>query len=345
MQTRRSSASSPRGNRAASIRSVALTRAPDDLELRLEEHRRPLTGYCYRMLGSTFEAEDAVQETMLRAWRSIERFEGRSALKSWLYRIATNVCLDMLDGRKRRARPMDLSGAGTPESELTTLPEATWLEPIPDARVLPEAGDPAELAQARETLKLAFVNALQHLPARQRAVLILREALRWSAAETAELLDSSVASVNSALQRARAALDAGGVAVTETAMGLDDDQRALLDRYVAAFESYDMDSLVSLLHEDATMSMPPHALWLRGPEHIRTWMLTTGRACEGSRLITTTANGMPAYGQYRASAGGGFEPWALGVLEISDGRITGLNSFLDTARLFPLFGLPARLDS
>jgi len=177
---------------------------PRDLELALEQHRRALTGYCYRMLGSTFEAEDAVQEAMLRAWRSFDRFEGRSALKSWLYKIATNVCLDMLDGRKRRARPMDLSGAGTPESELTTLPEATWLEPIPDARVLPEAADPAELAQERETLRLAFVNALQHLPARQRSVLILREALRWSAAETAELLETSVPSVNSALQRARA---------------------------------------------------------------------------------------------------------------------------------------------
>jgi len=324
----------------------ASTRIPEDFERQLAQHRRALTGYCYRMLGSTFEAEDAVQEAMLRAWRSIDRFEGRSALKSWLYKIATNVCLDMLDGRKRRARPMDLSGAGTPESTLTTLPEATWLEPIPDARVLPDVADPAELAQERETLRLAFVNALQHLPARQRSVLILREVLRWSAAETAELLETSVPSVNSALQRARAALDAGGIQIAESATDLDDDKRALLDRYVAAFEAYDMDSLVSLLHEDATMSMPPHALWLRGPEHIRTWFLTVGSACRGSRLIPTMANGMPAYGQYRSNGpDGGFHPWGLGVLEISGGQIVGLNTFLDTERLFPLFGLPATPDA
>src|SRR3954447_1012206 len=208
---------------------------PLELERQLEEQRRPLTGYCYRMLGSSFEAEDAVQEAFLRAWRNADRFEGRSAFKSWLYKIATNVCLDMLDGRKRRARPMDLSGVSTPESPLTTLPEATWLEPIPDARVPPETTDPAELAQERETLKLAFVNALQHLPARQRSVLILREVLRWSAAETAELLETSVPSVNSALQRARASLDATGAQLAETSADLDEDKRALLDRYVAAF--------------------------------------------------------------------------------------------------------------
>jgi RNA polymerase sigma-70 factor (ECF subfamily) len=312
---------------------------PKDLERQLEEHRRALIGYCYRMLGSTFEAEDAVQEAMLRAWRSYDRFEGRSAFKSWLYRIATNVCLDMLDGRKRRARPMDLSGAGTPQSDLNTLPEATWLEPIPDALVLPEAADPAELAQERETLKLAFINALQHLPARQRSVLILREALRWSAAETAELLDTSVASVNSALQRARATLDAGGVHVAESVNELDADQRELLDRYVKAFEAYDMDSLVSLLAEDATMSMPPHALWLRGVDDIRAWFLGTGSGCRGSRLIMTTANGMPAYGQYRC-VDGEYVPWGLGVLEISGGRVVGINTFVDAERLFPLWNLP-----
>jgi RNA polymerase sigma-70 factor (ECF subfamily) len=315
---------------------------PDDFELQLEQHRRALTGYCYRMLGSTFEAEDAVQEAMLRAWRNVDRFEGRSAFKSWLYRIATNVCLDMLDGRKRRARPMDLSEVHTPQSALTTLPEATWLEPVPDARVLPDGGDPAELAQERETLKLAFVNALQHLPAKQRSVLILREALRWSAAETAELLGTSVASVNSALQRARATLDAGGVEVAQSPSALDASERELLDRYVAAFEAYDMDSLVSLLHEDATMSMPPYALWLRGHEHIRTWFLTAGAPCRGSRLVLTTANGAPAYGQYRRNAdGSGYHPWGLGVLEISGGRIVGINTFLDVERLFPHFGLPA----
>src|SRR4051794_9860455 len=249
---------------------------PLELERQLEEQRRPLTGYCYRMLGSSFEAEDAVQEAFLRAWRNADRFEGRSAFKSWLYKIATNVCLDMLDGRKRRARPMDLSAVGSPESHLTSSPEATWLEPIPDARVLPEAADPAELAQERETLRLAFVNALQPLPAKQRSVLILREVLRWSAAETAELLDTSVPSVNSALQRARASLDGSGVQLAEDASKLDADQQELVERYLKAFEAYDMDSLVSLLAEDATMSMPPYDLWLRGTEHIRTWFLTAG---------------------------------------------------------------------
>ena len=308
----------------------------------LEQHRRELTGYCYRMLGSSFEAEDAVQETMLRAWRNIDSFEGRSALKSWLYRIATNVCMDMLNGRKRRARPMELTEVGTPASALNTLPEVTWLEPIPDAHVLPAGGtDPAELAQAQETLRLAFVATLQHLPARQRAVLILREVLRWSAAEVAELLDSSVASVNSALQRARATIADTQPTTDDTPPTLQTAEAELLDRYVQAFEAYDMDSLVALLHEDATLSMPPYDLWLRGREHIVAWHLGIGHECRGSRLIPTSANGLPAFGQYRPSGpGGSFEPWALQVIEHSDGRITGLNAFLDTARLFPLFGLP-----
>src|SRR6478609_10654360 len=313
-----------------------------DFELQLEQHRRALTGYCYRMLGSSFEAEDAVQEAFLRAWRNVDRFEGRSAFKSWLYKIATNVCLDMLDGRKRRARPMDLSAVGTPDvAQLTTSPEATWLEPIPDARVLPETGDPAELAQERETLRLAFVNALQHLPPKQRSVLILREVLRWSAAETAELLDTSVPSVNSALQRARASLDETGVQLADSDAGLDADEQELLARYVKAFEAYDMDALVALLAEDATMSMPPHDLWLTGHEHIRTWFTTAGAACNGSKLILTSANGQPAYGQYRRNAdGSGYHPWGLGVLEISGGQVVGINTFLDVDRLFPLFGLP-----
>jgi len=312
------------------------------LERRLEAHRRELTGYCYRMLGSSFEAEDAVQDTMLRAWRSIERFEGRSSLKSWLYRIATNVCVDMLNGRQRRARPMELTEVGTPDSSLHTLPEVTWLEPIPDARVLAQSSDPAELAQAQETLRLAFVAALQHLPARQRAVLILREVLRWSAAETAELLDTSVASVNSALQRARATIADTDPTTEDATPTLQDDEAELLDRYVAAFEQYDIDALVKLLREDATLSMPPFDLWLRGPEHIAAWHLGVGHECRGSRLIATSgANGLPAFGQYRPTGpGGSFEPWALQVIEHSNGRITGLNAFLDTARWFPLFGLP-----
>jgi RNA polymerase sigma-70 factor, ECF subfamily len=317
--------------------------ASAELEAELEQHRRQLTGYCYRMLGSAFEAEDAVQETLLRAWRSLDRFEGRAALSSWLYRIATNVCLTMLDGRQRRARPMDLGPAGTIDGALTTLPEATWLEPIPDSRVLLEEGDPAELAISRETLRLAFVAALQHLPARQRAVLILRDVLRWKASEVAELLDTSVASVNSTLQRARATLAARDLAVSDPAAPMGEDDRALLARYVDAFEQFDIDGLVALLHEEATLSMPPYELWLQGRDVLRGWYLGTGSHCRGSRLVAISANGLPAFGQYRPSGpGGSFEPWALQVVESSDGRITAINTFLDTARLFPLFGLPEK---
>jgi RNA polymerase sigma-70 factor (ECF subfamily) len=320
---------------------AALAPPAGELEAQLEQHRSPLTGYCYRMLGSAFEAEDAVQETMLRAWRSYDSFEGRAAFKSWLYRIATNVCLTMLESRGRRARPMDLGPAGTVDGKLGTLPEATWLEPMPDAHVLPGDGDPAELALSRETLRLAFVAALQHLPPRQRAVLILREVLRWKATEVAELLDTSVVSVNSALQRARATLEAHDVAADDPVATLGADDRALLERYVTAFEEYDIDALVTLLHEDATMSMPPFELWLQGSSVLREWFLGTGIGCRGSRLVPTTANGMPAFGQYRSSGpDGGFEPWALQVIDISGGRVVAINSFLDTARLFPLFGLP-----
>jgi len=316
------------------------------VEAELEQYRRELTGYCYRMLGSAFEAEDAVQETLVRAWRGLDRFEGRAALRSWLYRIATNVCLDMLGSRQRRALPMDLGPAATASSPVPDpLPEVSWLGPIPDGRVLADGGDPAEVAVARETIRLAFVAALQHLAPRQRAVLILREVLSWPASEVAELLETSVASVNSALQRARATLASVGAAETDTLQPLDKAQRALLARYVDAFERYDMDSLASLLHEDVTMQMPPLELWLRGHADIRAWMLGTGSGCRGSRLVPTVANGIPAFGQYRPSGPGGrYEPWALQVIEISAGRIVGLNQFLDTERLFPLFGLPPRLE-
>ena len=318
-----------------------------ELERSFEQLRPQLTGYCYRMLGSAFEAEDAVQETMLRAWRSFDRFEGRAALSSWLYRIATNVCLTMLDGRNRRARPMDVGGPGSPyteQSALGTLPEAYWVEPIPSGRVLSDESDPAELAQSRETLRLAFVAALQHLPARQRAVLILREVLRWQATEVAELLDTSVASVNSALQRARATLADRDVTIDDPTPELDSDDHVLLARYVEAFEDFDMDALVALLHEDATLSMPPFELWLRGREAIRTWNLGTGSGCRGSRLVPINANGVPAFAQYRCSGPHGeFEPWALQILDIADGKIVAINSFLDVERMFPLFGVPATL--
>jgi RNA polymerase sigma-70 factor (ECF subfamily) len=312
----------------------AVTAAPGPAEL--EQHRRELTGYCYRMLGSPFEAEDAVQETMVRAWKALDRFEGRSALRSWLYRIATNVCLDMAKGRERRARPMDLGPAREPVFEnLATRPETTWLEPVP--------ADPAEVALERDTIRLAFVAALQHLPPRQRAALILCEVLRWQASEAAELLDTSVASVNSALQRARATLEQTDLSATEE---LDAAGRELLERYVKAFERYDIEALTSLIAEDATQSMPPYDLWLSGRDDIFTWWFGPGIGCKGSRVLPAPfANGSPAYGQYKPSeSGSGYDPWALQVLELSGGRIVELTFFLDTERLFPLFGLPPRLE-
>ncbi|MFE7774109.1 sigma-70 family RNA polymerase sigma factor [Streptomyces sp. NPDC057445] len=318
-----------------------------DLDSRLEQYRKELTGYCYRMLGSAFEAEDAVQDTMVRAWKSFEKFEGRSSLRSWLYRIATNVCLDMLNAGNRRARPMDLSAA-TPvaRAQLNARPEVTWLEPVPDGRVLPSVADPADRAVERETVRLAFVAALQHLPPRQRAVLILREVLAWKAAEVAELLGTSVASVNSALQRARATLADSAPTESDPADPLDEQQQRLLERYVAAFEGYDMKALTALLHEDATMSMPPYDLWLRGHDDIVGWMLGVGEVCRGSRLVPTVANGSPAFAQYHPSeSGDGYEPWALIVLEIKGGKVGGMDFFLDTKRWFPLFGLPERLST
>jgi len=324
--------------------SLAATLPVED---QLEQHRAELTGYCYRMLGSAFEAEDAVQEALLRAWRSFDRFEGRAALRSWLYRIATNVCLDMLEGRKRRARPMELGPAREPDAaNLNILPEVTWIEPMPDTRVVPE-GDPAEVAVARETIRLAFVAALQHLPPKQRAVLILCEVLRWKASEVAELLDTSVASVNSALQRARATLEAGNVTAATTAPSVDEADAELLARYVDAFERYDMDALTALIHEDATQSMPPYDMWLSGRDDILAWWVGPGAGCRGSRVIPVmAANGAPAFGQYKPSeTGEGFEPWALQVLEIADGRIVEFTFFLDTKTVFPLFGLPLQFES
>ena len=321
--------------------------ATPDVAGQLELYRRELTGYCYRLLGSPFEAEDAVQETMLRAWKAFERFEGRSALRSWLYRIATNVCLDMIAGRERRARPMDLGPSREPvAANLNALPEVTWIEPAPDSLVVPE-GDPAEVTAARETVRLAFVAALQHLPPRQRAVLILCEVLRWKASEAAELLETSVASVNSALQRARATLEASDLASATTSPSVDAADAELLARYVDAFERYDLDALTSLIHEDATQSMPPYDLWLRGRDDIFTWWFGPGIGCRGSRVIpTVSANGAPAFGQYKPSdSGQGYEPWALQVVEIENGQIAELTFFLDTARVFPLFGLPGRLDA
>ncbi len=311
----------------------------------LEQYRAELTGYCYRMLGAAFEAEDAVQETLLRAWRTFETFEGRASLRSWLYRIATNVCLSMMSARQRRARPMDLGPASSAATPLgPAMPEATWIEPIPDDRALPAGGDPAEVAVARESIRLAFVAALQHLPPRQRAVLILREVLRWRADEVAELLGTTVASVNSALQRARATLASRRVSSADPGAPMDDAQRELLARYVDAFERYDMDSLTALLHEDATWNMPPYELWLQTHADVRAWCLGPGIGCRGSRLVPIVANGSPAFGQYKPDPAGGLSAWSLQVLELSGDRISGITFFLDTARYFPAFGLPLRLD-
>jgi RNA polymerase sigma-70 factor, ECF subfamily len=318
---------------------ASVVAAPSFAE-QFEQYRVELTAHCYRMLGSV-EAEDAVQETFIRAWRAFDRFEGRSALRSWLYRIATNVCLDMLESRKRRARPMDLGPAVEPIVEHLRTPDQLWIEPMPDGRVVP-GGDPAEVVAGRESVRLAFVAALQQLPPRQRAVLILCEVLRWKASEVAELLDTSVASVNSALQRARATLEASDITPATTSPSVDAADAELLQRYVVAFESYDMEALTSLIHEDATQSMPPFDMWLAGRDDVLAWWVGPGNGCRGSRVIPVeSANGAPAFGQYKpAESGEGYEPWALQVLEIEDGRIVEFTFFLEVEKLFPLFGLP-----
>ena len=326
------------------MRQASISVAPEFGEL--EQHRAELRAYCYRMLGSPFDSEDAVQDTFVRAWRSRESFDGRAALKTWLYRIATNVCLDLLKGRGRRMMPMDLGPACEPVAvNLNLRSEKFWIEPIPEQLIAPEP-DPAEVVVTRESVRLAFVAALQHLPARQRAVLILREVLRWEATEVAELLGTSVPSVNSALQRARATVAKVDPGSADPKPALSEADRALLERYVAAFEQYDMVRLTSLIREDASQSMPPYDMWLRGRDDIFAWWVGPGISCAGSRLLPTAgANGSPAYGQYKPSPAGGYDPWALQVLELSDGRIGEFTFFLDTAKLFPLFGLPARLDA
>jgi RNA polymerase sigma-70 factor (ECF subfamily) len=315
---------------------------PDSVtaDLDLEPYRRELTGFCYRMLGSGFDAEDAVQETMVRAWRSVDRLEERGALKSWLYRIATNVCYDMLQGASKRARPMDLASASTADCALDApLPEEQWIQPLPDANL-----DPAEIAASKETLRLAFVAALQHLPARQRAVLILREVLRWQASEVAELLDTSVASVNSALQRARATMDELQLDTSGPPEVDDSEQQELLAQYVDAFARYDVSQLVTLLKEDVVFNMPPFELWLQGPDQVAQWMLGPGIECKSAKLLTTRANGCPAVAIYKVSEPGVWSPFNLAVLEIAGGEITGITNFL-YPELFGAFGLPERLTA
>ena len=309
----------------------------------LELHRAALTGHCYRMLGSAFDAEDAVQEAMVRAWKALNRFDGRSSMRTWLYKIATNVCLDALSARSRRARPIEEGPVGTVADELETRPRTHWLEPMPDARFLPSDADPFEKVALRQSTRLAFVAALQHLPARQRAALLLSEVLGWSAQEVAASLEMSVPAVNSALQRARATLATRNVSVAGEQ--LTESQTELLEKYVNAFHAYDVDALVALMREDATLSMPPYTLWLQGPQNIRAWLLGRGIGCRGSRLIRTDACGSPAFAQYRRSPEGGYHPWSLTILELDGARIKAWNAFLDTERLFPLFGLPLGLPA
>jgi RNA polymerase sigma-70 factor (ECF subfamily) len=316
---------------------------PTELERALETHRRELTGYCYRMLGAGSEAEDAVQETMVRAWKAYDSFEGRSSMRSWLYRIANNVCIDMHRSPQRRARPMDM-GPSTRHVDAKLgdqTPEHAFVQPIADERVIDVAGDPADVAAARETIRLAFVAALQHLPARQRSVLILCEVLKWQASEVAELLDTSVASVNSALQRARATLESHR---GERLDPVDADQQELLARYVSAFERYDITELVTLLRDDVILSMPPWDLWLVGPDDLAGWFLNEGIVCQNGRLIPVDVNGTAGFGNYHYVAPGVWEPWAIQVIEVADGKIVGHHNFL-YPHLFAEFGLPERIEA
>ncbi|MEZ5233800.1 MAG: sigma-70 family RNA polymerase sigma factor [Acidimicrobiales bacterium] len=308
-------------------------------------HRRELTGFCYRMLGSGSEAEDAVQETLLRAWRAYDRFEGRSSLRSWLYRIANNVCIDMLRSPQRRALPMELGPASAAAGAVPGPAQAdgTYVQPIADAAVIDPSADPAEQALHRESIRLAFVAALQHLPARQRCALILCEVLRWQAAEVAELLSTTTASVNSALQRARATLAALEPSATQQDP-TDAAAQALLARYVDAFERYDVAELVSLLRDDVVLSMPPFPLWLRGPAELGHWWANQGIGCKGGRLLPVAVNGCAGFGNYRLTRPGLWEPFGLQVIEVVGGRIAAQHNFLYPER-FAEVGLPPRIES
>jgi RNA polymerase sigma-70 factor (ECF subfamily) len=318
--------------------------SPAALERELEGHRRELTGYCYRMLGAAHEAEDAVQETFVRAWRGAATFRGDASVRSWLYRIATNVCIDMHRSPQRRARPMAL-GDPTPVGEAAAVDaraESVFVQPVHDEVVIDVHGDPAHVAAARDSIRLAFVAALQYLPARQRAALVLCDVLSWPAADVARVLDSSVASVNSALQRARATLAARR---GERLDALDDPaQRATVARYVDAFERYDIGALVTLLRHDVVLSMPPYPMWLQGPEDLASWFLGQGAGCRGGRLVPVAVNGSAGFGNYRAAGPARWEPFAVQVIEVAHGRIVGHHNFLYPER-FVDFGLPPVLTA
>lgn len=311
----------------------------------LEAHRSALLGHCYRMLGSLVDADDAVQDTLVRAWKALDRFDGRSSLRTWLYRIATNVCLDALAASaRRRERPTELRPAGGVDDALQPEPRERWVEPVLDVHAIPADADPAERAILRQSIRLAFVAALQHLPPRQRAALLLAEVLGWSAAEIAESLDTSVAAVNSALQRARGTLAERALPGSPRAVAEWLPPVGLLERYVSAFERYDVEALVALLHEDASMSMPPYTLWLQGVANIRGWFHGRGVCCRGSRFLPIAACGSPAFAHYHLAADGRHRPpWAVLVLEGQGERLTAQTFFLDAETLFPRFGLPSEL--
>ena len=316
----------------------ALTASDAISAAELEPYRRELTGFCYRMLGSVHEAEDAVQDTILRAWKALETFEDRGGLRPWLYRIATNVCIDMLKGRSRRALPMDVAPVGISEGRLIDRrSDETWIGPAPDSLTLTFDGDPAERAVSQESVRLAFIAALQHLAPRQRAVLILRDVLRWRAAEVAVLLETSADAVNSALRRARAALD--GTERDSAPSEPSPDDRELLAAYIDAFTRHDVEALVSLLRDDAIVEMPPFDLWLRGTDDIREWLIAVD-ALADHILTPVRANGSLAVAVYRPEEPGG-EPtaFAIQVLDVVAGRVSAIHSFIDPT-LFGHFGLP-----
>jgi RNA polymerase sigma-70 factor, ECF subfamily len=332
--------------------TITAPRPPEPPELRSDDdflevagpYRRELLAHCYRMLGSVHEAEDLVQETYLRAWRSSHGFEGRSSLRTWLYRIATNVCLTALDSRKRRPMPSGLGAPSAhPDDPLVELGEVLWLEPVPDAMVGGDPHDPATIVAGRASVRLALVAALQQLPPRQRAVLVLREVLRLRAAEVAEMLDTSVAAVNSSLQRARAQLEAAGLTEDDVVEPDDPAQRELLDRYARALEAKDVTAIVEVFTADVVWEMPPFSAWFRGPEAIARLIASHCPARAGElRLLPTEANGQPAYAVYRLTDEG-WTPFQLHVLAVTDGRVSHVAAFFDLT-LFATFGLPARLD-
>ncbi|MER6001977.1 sigma-70 family RNA polymerase sigma factor [Nonomuraea angiospora] len=307
--------------------------------------RRELLAHCYRMMGSVHDAEDLVQETYLRAWRAYEGFEGRSSLRTWLYRIATSACLTALDSRSRRPLPTGLGAPSTePTAPLVSDHEVPWLEPVPDALTGVGGDDPATIVAGRESIRLALIAALQHLPPRQRAVLVLRDVLRWKAAEVAEALETSTAAVNSILQRARAQLNEVQPSLDDPVEPLSAEQRAQLDRYVAAFENYDVDSLVHLFTKDAVWEMPPFVGWYQGPEAI---MELTRTQCPAERpgdlkLVPIAANGQPAFAVYYRE-NGVYGQFAIMVVTLAGEQIRHVGMFFEES-LFETFGLPSTLE-